>query len=84
MGKFKQALDSNAFKARVDADMALGSQVGVSGTPAFFINGRSVSGAQPYEEFKTIVDEEIATANKLIAQGTPEGARLREADGRRR
>ena len=70
-GKFKQALDSNAFKARVDADMALGSSVGVNGTPASFINGRLVSGAQPYEEFKPIVDQEIATANKLIAQGTP-------------
>jgi protein-disulfide isomerase len=70
-GKFKQALDSNAFKARIDADMALGSRVGVNGTPASFVNGRLVSGAQPYEAFKPIVDQEIATANKLIAQGTP-------------
>jgi protein-disulfide isomerase len=70
-GKFKQALDSNAFKARVDADMALGTSVGVSGTPASFVNGRLVSGAVPYGDFQKIVDEEIATANKLIAQGTP-------------
>ena len=32
-----------------------------SGTPAFFINGRIVSGAQPFDEFKKVIDEEIAT-----------------------
>ncbi len=71
MNRFKQALDSNKFKPRIDADTALGGQVGVSGTPAFFINGRPLVGAQPYDSFKTVVDEEIATAQKLLAKGTP-------------
>jgi protein-disulfide isomerase len=71
MGRFKQALDSGTFKARVESDTALGSQVGVTGTPAFFINGRSLVGAQPYEKFKEVVDEEIATAQQLLAKGTP-------------
>jgi protein-disulfide isomerase len=35
---------------------------GVNGTPAFFINGRSLSGAQPFEKFKEIIDEELAAA----------------------
>jgi protein-disulfide isomerase len=71
MGKFKQALDAGTFKARVDGDMALGGQVGVSGTPASFINGRAVEGAVPYDQFKTVVEEEIATTDKLLAKGTP-------------
>ena len=35
---------------------------GVNGTPAFFINGRSLSGAQPFEKFKEMIDAELATA----------------------
>jgi protein-disulfide isomerase len=37
-----------------------GDDVGVTGTPAFFINGRPLSGAQPFEAFKAIIDEELA------------------------
>jgi protein-disulfide isomerase len=32
----------------------------VSGTPAFFINGRALTGAQPFEAFKQLIDEELA------------------------
>jgi len=42
--------------------MAEGSSVGVTGTPGFIINGRLVSGAQPYENFKNIIDDELASA----------------------
>jgi protein-disulfide isomerase len=72
MGKFKTALDTSAHKGRIDSDMALARQIGVQGTPNFFINGRQVVGAQPYEEFKKVVDQEIASANKLLAAGTPQ------------
>ncbi|MFN2427861.1 MAG: DsbA family protein [Candidatus Binatia bacterium] len=44
----------------VDEDMAAGSEVGVSGTPAFFVNGRMLSGAQPLDRFKAIIDAELA------------------------
>jgi protein-disulfide isomerase len=71
LNKFKQALDSNTFKGRIDADTALAGRVGVTGTPAFFINGRLISGAQPFDKFKAIIDEELATAKKLVASGTP-------------
>jgi protein-disulfide isomerase len=57
--KFNACLDGHATKARVDADMRAGEEAGVNGTPAFFINGRSLSGAQPYEAFKRIIDEEL-------------------------
>ena len=70
MGKFKNALDTNKFAARVEADSAAGAAVGANGTPTFFINGREFVGAQPFEAFKGIIDEEIGKANKLIAAGT--------------
>ena len=40
--------------------MAAGREAGVSGTPGFFINGRTLEGAQPIEAFKRIIDEELA------------------------
>jgi len=40
--------------------MADGAKVGVSGTPAFLINGRFLSGAQPFSAFQEVIDEELA------------------------
>ena len=57
---FDACLDSNRFAADVRRDMAEGQQVGVTGTPAFLINGRFLSGAQPFEVFQQIIDEELA------------------------
>jgi protein-disulfide isomerase len=71
--KFKAALDSGSAKARVQQDLAMGAQIGVQGTPNFYIDGRNMAGAQPYEEFKKMVDEEIKSADKLIAKGTAPG-----------
>jgi protein-disulfide isomerase len=39
--------------------MQEGGALGVTGTPAFFINGRFLSGAQPFEAFQSIIDEEL-------------------------
>ncbi len=58
--KFSECLDSGKMKTKVDGDMAAGRAVGVNGTPAFFINGIAISGAQPYEKFKEIIDAELA------------------------
>jgi len=58
--KFNACLDSHKYKPRVDADLQAGNEAGVNGTPAFFINGRMISGAQPYDEFKKVIDEELA------------------------
>ena len=44
----------------VKADFSEGSSYGVTGTPAFFINGRSLVGAQPYSAFQEIIEEELA------------------------
>ncbi len=73
MAKFNAALDDGTHKSKITSDMALARQLGVQGTPNFFINGRPIRGAMPYEEFKKVVDDELARANKLLAQGTPIG-----------
>ena len=58
--KFDQCVAKQQFKAEIDKDIADATDVGVTGTPAFFINGRSLSGAEPFEKFKEIIDEELA------------------------
>jgi protein-disulfide isomerase len=58
--KFNACVDNHQQKPGVDADMAAAEAVGVTGTPAFFINGRSIEGAQPFESFKRVIDEELA------------------------
>lgn len=60
---FNACFDSHKHKADVDADIAAANDVGVTGTPAFFINGRSLEGAQPFEAFKRIIDDELARTN---------------------
>lgn len=62
MAKFDDCFDNKKSLDKVKADMAEAQTVGVNGTPAFFINGRLISGAQPYENFKTIIDDELARA----------------------
>jgi protein-disulfide isomerase len=74
VGKFKAALDSGAGKARIAADMAVAKQVGANGTPNFYIDGRNVVGAVPFDEFKKVIDDDLQRADKLIAKGTPSGA----------
>jgi len=57
--RFEKDVASAEVKAKVDADSAQASKLGVTGTPAFFINGRFLSGAQPFPSFKKIIDEEL-------------------------
>lgn len=58
--RFDECLASGRHAARVQADLAEGQQVGANGTPTFFINGRYLSGAQPFEAFKELIDDELA------------------------
>lgn len=57
--EFNQCLDGNKYASEVQKDMDDGMKAGVSGTPSFFINGVMLSGAQPFENFKEIIDEEL-------------------------
>jgi protein-disulfide isomerase len=53
-------LDSGKAKAEIQKDFADGGNAGVQGTPGFFINGKLLSGAQPYQAFKQVIDAELA------------------------
>jgi protein-disulfide isomerase len=57
--QFNSCVDTHKLKATIDADVRDGEEAGVNGTPAFYINGRMLSGAQPYDAFKKIIDEEL-------------------------
>jgi protein-disulfide isomerase len=62
--KFTDCFDNKKTADLVKAQMAEGSSIGVNGTPAFLINGRLVSGAQPFENFKAVIDDELARSQK--------------------
>ncbi len=58
--KFADCLSTGRMKKTLEADQAAGEKAGVNGTPAFFINGTPLSGAQPLEAFKEVIDQELA------------------------
>jgi predicted DsbA family dithiol-disulfide isomerase len=58
----------------VSKDMQDLQKLMVASTPAFFVNGRYISGAVPIENFAAVIDEELKKANERVAQGTPAGA----------
>ena len=62
MAKWNDCVDNNKSLPQVKAQMAEGGTVGVRGTPGFIINGRLVSGAQPAQNFKNIIDDELASS----------------------
>lgn len=62
--KFNQCLDSGKYKQEVEKDIADGSAAGVTGTPAVFVNGRLIVGAQPFAAFKAVIDEELKKLGK--------------------
>jgi protein-disulfide isomerase len=57
---FAGCLDSGRHKGLVERDLRAGQAYGVSGTPAFFVNGRPLVGAQPFEAFQQVIDDELA------------------------
>ncbi len=65
------ALNDGRHRDRIDADQAVAARLGARGTPAFFINGRPIMGAQPFDAFDAIVREEIRIAQRLMEGGTP-------------
>jgi len=70
VAKFKAAYTSKKFAAKVDEDLAMAKKVGATGTPAFRINGVTLSGAQPVDKFTEVIDAQLAEAKKLVASGT--------------
>jgi protein-disulfide isomerase len=62
MAKWNTCYDNKETQAKVTAQHDEGAALGVTGTPAFFINGRMLVGAQPFEQFKNVIDDELASA----------------------
>jgi predicted DsbA family dithiol-disulfide isomerase len=58
--EFATCLDSGRFAAAIESDLRAGQEYGVSGTPAFFVNGRPLVGALPFEAFQQVIEDELA------------------------
>jgi protein-disulfide isomerase len=67
--KVKACMGDAAQLAAMKADMTLGTNLGVDGTPAFFINGKKISGAQPMDVFKTEVAAALKKAEAAVQSG---------------
>lgn len=63
VGKFEESIKSGRHKAGIQADIAEAAQLGNSGTPAFFVNGRFLSGAKPFEAFAAVINAELRKKN---------------------
>jgi len=70
MDRFERDRLSPDTKKRVEADVAEADALRVSGTPSFFINGRFVRGAQPFEVLAKIIDEELTKRNLPVPPKT--------------
>lgn len=60
VARFERCMANETFKAAVQSDVHYAGSLGVSGTPPFFVNGRMMVGAQPYEAFVQIIEDELA------------------------
>jgi protein-disulfide isomerase len=58
--KFDGCLAAGVHKAAVQRDLDEGNRLGITGTPAFFINGRTLTGAQPLDAFTRLIEQELA------------------------
>jgi protein-disulfide isomerase len=70
MKRFEHSLEVEQAKPLIDADSAEAKALGVTGTPAFFVNGRFLSGAKPFDEFAQVINAEL-TRLKLPVPPAP-------------
>jgi len=59
-GQFNECLDSGKYTTLVQNETTAARQLGVQSTPAFVINGQAVIGAQPFEVFQQVIEQELA------------------------
>jgi predicted DsbA family dithiol-disulfide isomerase len=69
MDKFKADMAGDKCKNAIQNDQKQVSAVGTRGTPAFYINGRFISGAQPIDRFKAVIDEELKKYDAAVKAG---------------
>jgi protein-disulfide isomerase len=69
LGRWKKDKDSPEIAAQIAKDASYGQSVGADGTPSFFINGKFISGAMPFDSFKSVIDEQIKKADEQLKKG---------------
>jgi protein-disulfide isomerase len=76
MARFRADMDRERrpLRDRVLAEAALAERLGLGGTPAFFVNGRPIEGAQPVDVFVRAIADELARAKALVASGVAPSA----------
>lgn len=62
--KFNDCFDGRKYEKYVNESISQAQNLGITGTPTFFVNGRMVRGAQPYDVFKQIIEEELQFATQ--------------------
>jgi protein-disulfide isomerase len=71
--RFTQVMDSDTYKGKISADANEAMALGVTGTPAFFVNGRFLSGAQPFEKFAALINAELTRLGIPVPPGAAVG-----------
>lgn len=69
--KFRRALEDQGLERKIEEHRKQAARLGARGTPTFFINGRFLSGAQPFESFAALIDLELEHARSMVDTGTP-------------
>ena len=64
-----EGLQNGRWREKIERDQKLAASLGANGTPASFVNGRELSGAQPFEKYKHVIDQELEAAKGLEASG---------------
>lgn len=73
LGELRAAAERARVGAKIDEDVALARRLEAMGTPAFFLNGVNIRGAQPLARFREVIDAELAAAKAALASGVPAG-----------
>jgi len=71
MAAFAKDSKDAGLRKQIENEQRASVALGQRGTPAFLINGKALSGAQPFDGFKTIIEAELKAADEAIAKGTP-------------
>ena len=67
--QWKKDKESAEVAAVISKDASYGQSVGADGTPSFFINGKFISGAMPFDTFKSVIDDQIKKADEALKKG---------------
>lgn len=59
MGKFQPCFDKQETLAEIQKDQQVAGEIGVNSTPTFFVNGKKMAGAMPFEQFKMVIESEL-------------------------